>query len=639
MNDVVALNRAADGLGVSIDDLGPAVDDGLLTVGDVVAFRHPLIRTAAYESAPPEKRRRAHEAYAAVLDADADDLRRVWHRAGAMGEPDEEVAAQLTEAAARSVERGAHAAAVSAFERAAELSPADADRGHRLRLAAQAALDGGRSGEALVLVERARPFASDPADAVGLEYVRAAVEIQSGTPEEAHAILMQAAEDIAPHDPALATAMVLEAIEVAVLGGWTERAFVLGRDLVSRFEPSGTDGERFMRAFIEGVAALAKVDPATAHERLTEAITLSQALSGHHSLLWAGGVHMYLGDPTRARGLYRRSVDAARATGSFSAIPWALLLCANADMAERKVTAVEASVTEGLEIARQTSQHNIATVFLAFSARVAAHQGRVEDCRRLAEEALAAALTNNVGAAMSIARTALAELGDGDAARAQLDYVASDVQVSMLVIALPELTDACARAGCPEAAAPALDVYELYARQAQGTAAQGILARCRALVAEDPADKQRFFQEAMGLHARGVPPFERARTQTNYGEFLRRARRRVEAREQLRAALETFEGMGAVLWARRAREELEATGETTRKRDDSTRDELTPQELRIAQRVAAGSSNREVAAQLFISPKTVEYHLSKVFMKLGISSRVELARMELGEPEALVTQD
>ena len=634
VDDAGSIARAAERLGLSLDALAPAVADAIVTVGDAVAFNHPLMRAAAYGSAEPADRRAAHGAFAAALEAGEDDVRRVWHRAGAVEQPTEEVARELQAAAVRSVERGAHAAAASAFERAAELSEDAAQSGARLHLAARASLDGGRPEAALELAERARPLVTDVHDRVGLEMIRAAVEAQSGTPEESNAILMQAAADIAGVNPPLATAMILQAIEVAVLGGWTERAFVAGREAVARFESSGTAEEEFMRAFIDGVAAFADLDPSAAHARLTEAVAHAEGFADHHALLWSGGVHMYLGDPTRARGLYRKSVDAARASGSFSALPQALLFCANADMSERKVGAVESSATEGLEIARETGQQNLATVFLAFLARVAAFQDRPEDCRRLAEEALAHALANNVGAAVSIARTALAEIGDGDAAGAQLEYVAADTaQVSMLVIALPELADACVRAGTPEAPAAALDVYEVYASQAQGTTALGILARCRAMAAQDPADKQRFFNEALGFHERGVPPFERARTQTVYGEFLRRSRRRVEARDQLRPALETFERLGAALWARRAREELEATGETARRRDESTRDDLTPQELRIAQRVATGATNRDVGAQLFISPKTVEYHLSKVFMKLGISSRVELARMRLGEPE------
>jgi DNA-binding CsgD family transcriptional regulator len=159
-----------------------------------------------------------------------------------------------------------------------------------------------------------------------------------------------------------------------------------------------------------------------------------------------------------------------------------------------------------------------------------------------------------------------------------------------------------------------------------------MLARCRATLAGGD-EAEPLFQEALELHARETPPYERARTQLAYGERLRRERRKIEARAQLRSAIEAFEGVGAELWAKRARGELNATGESARKRDASTIDDLTPQELRIAQLVAAGASNRDAAAQLFVSPKTVEYHLRKVFLKLGLSSRIELARVPLGGPD------
>lgn len=307
----------------------------------------------------------------------------------------------------------------------------------------------------------------------------------------------------------------------------------------------------------------------------------------------------------------------------------ALWFCANADMAGRKVEAVEASAAEGIEIARQVGLENLETCFLAFLARVAAFRGREAECRERAEEALTRALSHNLGSAINAARTALAEIGDVDAAVTQLEYLQGDTaQMSLLVLALPDLVDAAVCGGVPERTAPGLALYEVYAEQAQG-AALGILARCKAQVASDPEEAERLFEESLALQAHGAQPFERARTQIAYGEFLRRARRRVDARVQLRYALATFEEVGAERWASRAREELQATGETARKRDESTRDDLTPQELRIAQRVADGASNRDVAAQLFISPKTVEYHLHKVFLKLGVSSRMELARVAL----------
>jgi DNA-binding CsgD family transcriptional regulator len=624
---VSVLGRAAERLGLDLSALEPAQRDDLVKVADSVSFRHPMVRSGAYAAATREEQREVHEALAAVLDGDSDDrMRRAWHRAEGLQGSSDDVAAELEAAADRATGRGAHAEAASALERAADLVEDRTRRGHLLQRAARAALDSGRREQALSLVDQARPSVTDPRDRTGLEEVRAAVEIHRGTPDEANAILMGAAELIAGVDPERATRMLVTAVEVAAIGGWPERAFVSARRALAGIESRGSAEEEFMRAFIEGVGALAELDPRAARERLADAMRHGRGLGESHALIWQGGVYMYAGDFPRGRSLYTQAVDAARATGSFHDIPMALWFCANADMAGRKVAAVEASAAEGIEIAQQVGQQNLETCFLAFLARVAAFRGREKQCRELAEQALGRALAHNLGSAINTARTALAEIGDVEAALAQLAYLEGDTaQMSLLVLSLPDLVDAAVRAGVPERTAPGLALYEVYAAQAQGPAL-GILARCKAQVAIDPEGAERLFQESLALQAHGAQPFERARTEIAYGEFLRRTRRRVDARVQLRAALATFEDVGAELWAARAREELSATGETTRKRDDSTRDELTPQELRIAQRVAEGASNREVAAQLFISPKTVEYHLSKVFMKVGVSSRMELAR-------------
>ena len=206
-------------------------------------------------------------------------------------------------------------------------------------------------------------------------------------------------------------------------------------------------------------------------------------------------------------------------------------------------------------------------------------------------------------------------------------------QIAVAIRTTPDFVEAAVRSGKPQVAAQALERFAPWAAQAPGPSARGVLARCRGLAATEGVDAEPFFRESVELLAEGAPPFERARSHLVYGEFLRRAKRRLESRIQLRAALDTFQGMGAALWEQRTRDELHATGETARKRDPSTLDQLTPQERRVAQLAAEGGSNRDIAAQLFLSPKTVEYHLHKVFMKLDVHSRVELARITL-EPSA-----
>ena len=322
------------------------------------------------------------------------------------------------------------------------------------------------------------------------------------------------------------------------------------------------------------------------------------------------------------------------ASGSFHELPISLFFCAHADVVQQRVTEAAASATEGIEIARELGQDNLETVFLALLARVAAFEGRESDCRSLAAEAIPMALAHNLGTASASARFALAELdlGLGDAASAleHLRILSSDTaQIAVAIRTTPDLVDAAVRSGEPQVAADALTRFATWAEKAPGPSARGVLARCRALAAGDDDEAEGMFRDSVDLLAEGAPPFERARSHLAYGEFLRRHKRRLEARIQLRTALDTFDGMGAVLWARRAREELHATGETARKRDPTTVDRLTPQELRVAKLAAEGGSNRDIAAHLYLSPKTIEYHLHKVFLKLDVHSRVELARIRL----------
>ncbi len=464
--------------------------------------------------------------------------------------------------------------------------------------------------------------------------VRAAIEFHRGIPDEAHRTLMDGAIAIAEFHPRVATSMIFAAIEVSAFGGWPERAFVGARKAVLSFESSATPEEEFLRVLLGGLDALAEGGSSLAAERLTEAASRGEQFEQPQLLRVAAAACVYLGDPVRARKLYQEALAAARSSGSFHELPISLFFCAHADAVQQRVVEAAASATEGIAIARELGQENLETVFLALLARVAAFQGNELECRSLAADAIPRALAHNLGTASASARLALAELdlGLGNLAPAleQLQMLSSDTaQIAVAIRTTPDFVEAAVRSGQPEVAASALDRFATWAVQAPGPSARGVLARCRALAAADGVDAEACFLESVELLAEGAPPFERARSHLVYGEFLRRAKRRLEARIQLRTALDTFEGMGAALWARRTRDELHATGETARKRDPSTVDQLTPQERRVAQLAAEGGSNRDIAAQLFLSPKTVEYHLHKVFLKLDVHSRVELARMPL----------
>jgi DNA-binding CsgD family transcriptional regulator len=276
--------------------------------------------------------------------------------------------------------------------------------------------------------------------------------------------------------------------------------------------------------------------------------------------------------------------------------------------------------------------------YLALQAWTASLEGNEQACRDHAASVIQRGLSTGVGWAVGEAHLALGllELGLGNAREAieHLEQMDPGPLPPTTVLATPEFIDAALRLGESERAQLALERFERWAPVSRTALVAGMLARCRAVLAPDAEEADLRFREALRHHDLRAAPYERARTQLAYGERLRRDRRRIEARIQLRSALATFEGIGTMLWAERARGELRATGETARKRDPSTLDDLTPQELRVARLVASGASNKDVAAQLFVSRRTVEYHLGKVFVKLGVSSRAELARVGLmSDPE------
>jgi DNA-binding CsgD family transcriptional regulator len=334
-----------------------------------------------------------------------------------------------------------------------------------------------------------------------------------------------------------------------------------------------------------------------------------------------------------------RAVASARTAGSFNTLPLGLLGPARTDVNARAFDGAEEFAREGIELTRSLGLENLETAFTGILVRCLAARGLVEECRDLGDVTLRRALSHGISVAADDVRLGLAELelslGHGAAARDLIDAVSHRL---FKLGALPYLVEAMLLCSDPDARFVELGTLAAFAKTAKDPHISGLLARTRALTAASPEQAEPFFLEALSCQTQHGQTFERARTALAYGEVLRRAQRRTEARAQLRDALATFEGLNTPLWADRARAELEAPGITARKRDPSTLDTLTPQELRIAKLVASGASNRDVASQLFLSQKTVEYHLRKVFMKLGVSSRVELVR-EFLQPTATTPTD
>jgi DNA-binding CsgD family transcriptional regulator/tetratricopeptide (TPR) repeat protein len=602
------------------------VDAGLIGDVDAIVFRHPLVRSAVYNASSDAERAEVHRRLAC---ATTDTLARASHLAAATHEPDESLAEELEAAASAATRRGAFASAAAVFARAAELSTDTGGRIRRLIAAAQAYLDAGESDTASRLAEHALVGATTGSERAALAGVKGALELQRGTPAAAYELLIAGAHAVAADDPGQALELQAHAITPAFVAGWPERAFRDAHDFVKDLPPTGRPHEPFLRLFLS-VMVTTQVDSRdTVRQRLVEAIDVGVAADDFRFMTWAGIASAYLGDLRSARELFLRAGALARAAGSFNTLPVALLGRARLDVNAHAFDEAEEQARDGIELTQQLGQENLKTCFAALLVRCLAARGQIDECRDLAETTLNRALAHGLAVAADDVRLGIAELevslAHGAAARDMLEAVSHPL---FRLRAAPMLVEATLLSGDPEPSRAALDALQAF-EEGHDPRLLGVLVRTRALLAPSPQLADGLFLEALSHLRQHAPPFERARTELAYGEFLRRARRRTEARVQLRDALATFEGLNTPLWADRARAELEATGITARKRDPSTLDTLTPQELRIAKLVAGGASNREVAAQLFLSPKTVEYHLRKVFLKLGVSSRVELAREPL----------
>jgi DNA-binding CsgD family transcriptional regulator len=624
--DLSAVAGALAQFGLGTEALAPAERLGLITILEsTIAFRHPLVRAAAYEAAPLSERQRAHTAVARVLAGDQHADRRVWHLAMATVTGDEEVAAAL-EASARAAQfRGGHASAASAFRRAAELSQDESRRSSRLAAAAQSAWDAGQADSTMALIIRALPGASGTSRA-RLLYLRGLLESRRGETSESVKTLTQALETST--DPSLTAQILHDAVDAAsdvgdraALRAFAERAATL---------PEQTAPDRFNKMTVAGYAALGDGDYERAHTAFGEALATAGQLDDPTALLWAAraaslGYETGAGLPFAAR-----AVELARRQGTLSLLPLALDQLGSELFRASQFEQAYAVAEEGYRLSLDLAQGHVAC-HLDNMASVEAVYGREADARDHAQEAITIArrdgprIESSVRA--TIARLELS-LGRVDQAASILLELVTNLKHYPLphqgLTALPDAVEAVVRSGRGAAAlADPLARYRDWVRAVPDDARRALLARCEALTEARPPEQA--FGEAIAL-ADALPAFERARTELLYGEWLRRQRRRTDARPHLRDAQEQFEILGASPWAARAERELRASGETARKREPSTLDQLTPRERTIAEMAGTGLTNPEIGAQLFLSPRTVEYHLGKVFSKLGIASRAELIR-------------
>jgi len=634
--ELATVLRAAAEFGAGAQALDGAQRAGLARVqGTRLELRHPLVRSAVYQAAPLSRRRAAHRALASVLDGDSDSDRRAWHRAAASIGPDPAVGEELEQAAQRARRRSGFAAASLAFERAAALTEDEEQRARRLTAAAESAWLAGRVERASLLLAAARPLVTEPTQRADVDRFVGLMEMTRGVPADACRLLLRAAKDVAELDAERALQLLNLAGLAAAYSGDSEAAVAIA-EVAGGLDLGENPFLRMLAELLVGLGSHAEGDFAGAAPRLRTALELAEQLdeaAGEQpmALLFAGRAALYLGDDRAAFRAHHEAAARARAGGALSIVAQILPRLATAEIWAGRWPSAAAHAQEGVQLAREIGQHDLVAQQLVLLGLLAALRGSEHECRSLAAESRELAAVRGLGIVSEIADWALAvlELGLGHAE----DALRRCREISTTPVVFwggLDRIDAAVRTGEREVARAWLDVFESWAESSAADWARAVALHGHALLAEDEKEAERLFLAALALHADAGRPFERARCELAYGEALRRGRRRVHARDHLRAALDAFEGLGATLWAERARVELRASGETARKRDPSTIDELTAQELQIARFVAEGRTNRDVAAHLFLSPRTIDFHLRNVYRKLGISSRTALARLDLG---------
>jgi DNA-binding CsgD family transcriptional regulator len=618
---VETIEKAAASLQISTNraELG-----GLLTYdGARLVFRHPLIRSAIYHSASADQRTVIHRALAAAFDAPADQHRRAWHLGNAAVGHDEHAADQLERSAEHAAKRGGPAAAMAALSRAAELTADGPRRSRRLWSAALAAIQGGYTAAATQLLDRAESEPNlDEKDQIALAAIRATMAEFAGSPEDAIDLIKPWIPRALQVDRRLFTPTIAM---YADLGIRTNRPHAWA-DLHDWLEDAALVGAKHddvLKLLHSTCKARTGRDPGDidAPEQINDPVTMTLA----------GGIARQLGDYELSRRLCRDAGQLARTSGSLGALAWNLEYQAVDEITRGRFGLAESYAQEGCQFAMEAGQPNTACRHRGLLALCAAVRSPT-DAGTWAEAVLTDASVRELPDAMAYARRALGliELVAGRHSEAARHFDAvGDPPSDLAMAVVPDLVEALVRAGEHERASQATARYETWTEHTPAPELHALTARCRALVCADGADV--LYAESLRLHAMGDSPLESARTELLFGEHLRRERRRSEAQQHLRTAAENFRRIGAVAWAERAQGELRATGEAAQAPEAGALSTLTPQELRITLAVGEGLTNREIAAQLFLSPRTVDYHLRKVFQKAAITSRAELMRLVLAE--------
>lgn len=632
---LAVVRAAAESMGATVDPLDEgALEDLVAHDGERLTFRHPLIRAAVYHGASPGERRATHRALAAALQAEPTELHRyAWHLGQATEGPDEEVAGHLERSAQRASLRTGHAAASAALSRAAQLSASDESQGLRLVAAAGVSWQGGDIDRARELLDEAERIDRLPdRTRLDLAELRARLALLAGTPADGVAPLRAALPAALRADVERAMPSVLTYGEIGYRASlpavWIEVADWLDDVTLEGDTPDAAlyrlarGGNRARVGRDPGM----RPDDLDAVEQLTDPLSLTRAAG----LTWAIGAYE-LG--TRLR---HKAVERARATGAAGALAWSLEHLVFEELTQSRFGAAEAYADEGYQLALETGQTNTACRHLSLRVWVAALQGRAEEARRWAEDVIADATRRHLAECLAYAHLALGHLDlvDGAYSEAVCHYKATEpragapVRSGAALHSVVEQIEALVRSDRHDRAADLAPRFTAWTDRTASPLLQALAARCHALLASGD-EAEGLYQRSLQHHALADAPMEQARTELLYGQHLRRVRRHSDARTHLQAAMETFRRIEASGWAKRAREELRAAGGSGPTDDPPAQSGLTAQERRVALAISEGRTNREVAAQLFLSPRTVDYHLRKIFQKTGIRSRAELIRLVL----------
>ena len=628
--DLAAISQAAEELGTSLAALGPAEAIHLVTTDGGIEFRHPLIRSAVYSSASSTLRRNAHLALARALE-NSDRERWAMHRAIAALGPDEDVAAALEESATLSRARGGYTAETALLFRSAELSPGAADRSRRLLGAAHAANLAGHAPQAHSLLDTARQGDLNEFDRARAQLLDGMISVPLGQGQRAPAMLLEAAKSLAPLNPELSRRALLASfgtLQSVLQCAEGATGAEIGEVALSALGEVRT--ESTVDSLLRGMASSFVRDYSDAAPALRRALSTFEKMSVEEITEW----HFFgtfianeLWDPDAYRSVVKLLETASRQQGSILALQLTLLASAAEEVRKGRFSTARTRYAEVVDITEAVG--GFASFYALLDVELAAWEGDEDAARQKIHELVEAAEAFDTGATILNAHYALAflELGLGryPEALAAAQALEAPHVPNWSPFALPLIVEAAMRCEELETAKKALGQVEERARVARTAFAMSLMWRCRAIVRDDDQTESSF-TKAIEYATQSPWRTELARTHLLYGEWLRRKKRRVDARVELRGAYEMFESMGAKAFAERARFELEATGEHARARNVQSVSDLTARELQIARLAADGLTSRAIATQLFISPHTVEYHLTKVFQKLGVRSRGYLAK-------------